>query len=138
MKKLIILLLSLATFTACKTDSKTEEKTTLDDNRAKSYDQNDGLVTVKGDFIYVPKDNAAVLQTATQIYGVVVDDTMHELNDKISSYKKEDTDMVPVTVRVNRIKSNDPNTWEYKVEIKEILKIEAPSENSDDVIKLGS
>lgn len=135
MKKIIFLLVFAVTFTACKNEPK---EVNLEENRSKSYDQNDGFITVKGEFIYIEKDNAAVLQTASQIYGVVVDDNMHKLNKQVSDFKKEDTDMVPVTVRVNRIKSNDPNTWEYKVEIKEILNIEEPSQNKDDVIKLGS
>lgn len=134
MRKLFVLAFALTLIVSCKSDSK--EETVVDNT--KSYDQNDGLVTVKGEFIYLKKDNAAVLQTPSQIYGVVVDDTMLELDKEVAKYKKEDTDMVPVTVRVKRFKSDDPNTWEFKVEIKDILKIEEPSENKDDVIKLGS
>ena len=136
MKKLLVLLLSMTLFAACKNDAKTEEQSV--DTNTKSYDQNDGLVTMRGEFIYVAKDDAAVLQTPNEIYGVVVDDKMHELNNQLASYKKEETDMIPVTVRVKRFESNDANSWKYRVEIKEILKIEEPSENKDDVIKLGS
>ncbi|WP_353779152.1 hypothetical protein [Winogradskyella sp. 3972H.M.0a.05] len=136
MKKLLVFLLSITLFTACKNDAKTEEQTV--ETETNSYNQNDGLVTMRGEFIYVAKDDAAVLQTSNEIYGVVVDDKMHELNNQLAEYKKEETDMVPVTVRVKRFESNDTNTWKYRVEIKEILKIEEPSENKDDVIKLGS
>ena len=43
--------------------------------------------------------DAAVLQTHREIYAVVIDDKMHELNDQVKKYKQEDTDMVPVEIR---------------------------------------
>ncbi|NRA93814.1 MAG: hypothetical protein HRU26_14265, partial [Psychroserpens sp.] len=61
---------------------------------------------------------------------------MKDLNEKVKAYKKEPTDMVPVTVRVKRIASSTENTWPFFLEIKETLKIEAPEENPKDVIKI--
>ena len=58
-------------------------KNKLQKQHHRSYDQNDGLVTMKGEFIYVAADNAAVLQTSSEIYGVVVDEKMHELQIKL-------------------------------------------------------
>lgn len=132
MKKLLILSLILISFISCKNDSKSENDI---DSSSKSYDQKDGLITMRGDFIYYA--DAAVLQTQNEIYGVVIDDMMHQLNKKVEPLKKEYTDMVPVTVRVKRFEKNpDEEGWQYKVEIKEILKVEAPDPNQDDVIKL--
>ncbi len=134
MKRVSIIIILFTILSACKNDKSSDQN--LEENRAKSYDQNDGLITIKGDFIYY--QDAAVLQTPTEIYGVVVDENMHELNEKVTPHKKEATDMVPVTVRVKRFESNQKDTWKYKVEIKEILKVEQPVENKNDVIKLSN
>ena len=117
-------------FSSCKNDSKAADSST-------SYDQNDGLITVKGDFIYFA--DAAVLQSKNEIYGVVINEKMHELNDAIQAYKIEDTDMVPVTVRVRRFeKPENEEGWPMRVEIKEILKVEKPDPKQEDIIKLGN
>ena len=129
----IILSLSLVLF-ACKNETKTEVN--LEENRAKSYNQSDGFITVKGEFVYYA--DAAVLQTANDIYGVVIDENMHLLEKQVKAFKQEDTDMVPVTVRVRKFeKPKDEEGWQYRVEIKEILKVEAPNPNKEDVIKLA-
>ena len=135
MKKInLIIVLALALF-ACKNEPKQEE-VNLEANRAKSYDQNDGFITLRGEFVYY--GDAAVLQTANEIYGVVIDQNMHQLDKQVKAYKKEDTDMVPVTVRVRQFEKNeDEEGWQYRVEIKEILKVEAPDPESKDVIKLA-
>jgi hypothetical protein len=123
-------------FVACKNDDK-KESVNAEIETSSSYDQNDGLITLKGDFIYDENQNAAVIQTANStIYGVVVDDNMKALNEKVKAFKKENTDMVPVTVRVRRFESNEENTWKYRVEIKETLKVETPSPEQNDVIKI--
>jgi hypothetical protein len=129
----IIISLSLVLF-ACKNETKAEVN--LEENRAKSYNQSDGLITVKGEFVYYA--DAAVLQTANEIYGVVIDENMHLLEKQVKAFKQEDTDMVPVTVRVRKFeKPKDEEGWQYRVEIKEILKVEAPNPNKEDVIKLA-
>ncbi|BAO75418.1 hypothetical protein [Winogradskyella sp. PG-2] len=135
MKKVhLIIILTLVVF-ACKNETKSEVN--LEENRAKSYDANDGFVTMKGEFVYYA--DAAVFQTATEIYGVVIDENMHQLDEQVKAFKKEDTDMVPVTVRVRKFeKAEGEEGWQHLVEIKEILKIEASDPNKGDVIKLGN
>ena len=114
---------------ACKKDSKSVEKSSI-------QVEEDELITMTGDFIYYA--DAAVLQTINEIYGVVIDDKMHELNDKIKSYKVDDTDMVSVTIKVRRFEKPDKEEgWPYRVEIKEILKVEKPDTKKQDIIKLG-
>lgn len=134
MKKInLIIILTLVMF-ACKNDKKKEVN--LDENRAKSYDQNDGFITLKGDFVYFA--DAAVLQTPTEIYGVVIDENMHKLDKETQAFKKEATDMVPVTVRVRKFEKPEAEEgWPFRVEIKEILQVEAPDPSSKDVIKLA-
>jgi hypothetical protein len=135
MKKInLIIILALVVF-ACKKDEK--QNVDLEENRAKSYDENDGLVTMKGEFVYY--DDAAVFQTSNEIYGVVIDDNMHALEKQVKAFKKEATDMVPVTVRVKKFeKAEGEEGWQYLVEIKDILKVEAPDPNKKDVIKLSN
>jgi len=127
--KFVAILVLVTTFTSCKNDAKTESSST-------SYSKDDGLITMKGDFIYI--DNAAVLQTGVDIYGVVVDDQMKELYKAVKPLQSHATDMVPVTVRVRKFeKSANEQGWPYRVEIKEIIKVEKPELNKIDVIKLG-
>lgn len=135
MKKIVFILMVIVSFSNCKNDTKKEPN--LEENRAKSYDKNDGFITMKGDFVYY--DNAAVFQTTNEVYGVVIDNNMHLLEKKVTPYKKEATDMVPATVRVRKFeKKEDEEGWQYRVEIKDILKVEAPNPNKKDVIKLGN
>jgi len=134
MKHIFSLLVCLALFVSCKNDTKNETEI-LEEAASKSFDQNDGLITLKGDFIYMA--DAAVIQTKNEIYGVIINDQMHQLNDAVSKYKKEPTDMVPVTVRAKRTaKPEGEEGWPFRLEIKEIIKVEAPSPEQDDVIKL--
>ncbi len=135
MKKINLIIILVLVLVACKNETKTEVN--LEENREKSYDANDGFVTMKGEFVYYA--DAAVFQTSNEIYGVVIDDNMHQLEKQVKAFKKEATDMVPVTVRVRKFeKDADEEGWQYKVEIKEILKVEAPDPNKEDVIKLGN
>jgi uncharacterized lipoprotein NlpE involved in copper resistance len=135
MKKSIFILLAVIGFLGCKNDTKTEVN--LEENRAKSYDQKDGYITMKGEFLYYA--DAAVFQTQNEIYGVVIDENLHRLNNQVKPFKKEATDMVPVTIRVRKFeKPENEEGWPYRVEIKDILKVEKPNSNKEDVIKLAN
>jgi hypothetical protein len=135
MKNVYLFLIAVMFVFACKNEAKSEVN--LEENRAKSYSQKDGLITMKGEFVYYA--DAAVLQTKSEIYGVVIDENMHLLDNQVKALKKEATDMVPVTVRVRKFeKPEDEEGWLYRVEIKEILKVETPNPNNKDVIKLAN
>lgn len=124
MKKLLILLLTITTLSSCKNDSKTE---TID---------NEELTLIQGDFVYYA--DAAVIQTRQDVYGVVIDEKMHELDNQVKPYKVEVTDMVPVEVRGKLIpKPEGEEGWPFKVEIIEIIKVSKPDPNKNDVVKLG-
>ena len=139
MRKLGLLLLICTVVIACKLDNKKviELEETNAKESGKTIKQNDGFIAVQGEFIYYA--DAAVLKTSNKIYGVVIDDVMQELQAKVKPFKAEDTDMVPVTVR-GRLFKKAPNEegWEDKIEIKEILKVSAPSLEANDVIKIGN
>lgn len=95
---------------------------------------NEDLITMKGNFVY--HQDAAVLQTPTQIYGVVINSKMNELDKQAQKFKKVDTDMVSATVKVNRFQNPSGEGWPYLVEIREIFKVEA-IEQTNDVIQLA-
>ncbi len=137
MKKLVIILLAVISFYSCKNETKSEVN--LEKNRAKSYDANDGFITMMGDFVYDADKKAAVLQTPNEIYGVIIDENLHQLNEKVEPFKTDQYTSVPVTIRVKRVENGNENSlWKYNLEVKEILKVEAPDPNKEDVIKLSN
>ena len=139
MKKLLVLLLVSVSFMACKNESK-DADVNLEDNRAKSYNQNDGLITMKGEFLYDEAQKAAVFEMPNgTIYGVVVDDNMLALNEQVKPFKANEYTSVPVTIRVKRIENTDESIlWDNVLEVKDILKVEAPDPNKKDVIQLAN
>ncbi len=137
MRKTILLALVLLAFISCKNDSKSNtEKESSADGPEKTVKQNDGLTLLKGDFIYFA--DAAVLQTHREVYGVVIDEKMHELNKQVQQYKIETTDMVTVEIRGKIIaKPKDEEGWPFRIEIKEILNVSKPKPEDNAVIKVG-
>ena len=126
MTKIILLTLVLSAFTSCKNNSKTE----------KTANQYEELTLLKGNFIYYT--NAAVLQTKNEVYGVIIDPKMHELDKQAKQYKKEATDMVPVEIRGIIIpKPENEEGWDLNIEIKEILKVSKPRPEDSTVITIG-
>ncbi|MEY8868162.1 MULTISPECIES: hypothetical protein [Flavobacteriaceae] len=140
MKKIFLALLVSAVLFSCKNDSKNDTsstETTTENVDGKTAKQNDGLTLVVGEFVYYA--DAAVIQTKNTVYGVVIDKKMHELNDMAQQYKKEATDYVTVEVRGKIIpKPQNEEGWDYRVEIKEILKVSASKADENNVIKLGT
>lgn len=124
--------------TSCKNDSKSDKKTDEIENQDEiTSKQNDGLVLLKGEFVYYA--DAAVIQTnSSSIYGVIINEKMHELDKLAQQYKKEPTDYVSVEIRGEIIpKPENEEGWPYRIDIKEIIKV-SKSQNEDEVIKLES
>ena len=142
MKKILLLLLGVIVLTNCKNDSKEENvKTsteTIDvDSPERTEKQSDGLTMLKGDFVYYA--DAAVLQTHKEVYAVVIDDKMHELDELAKKYKKQPTDYVTVVIRGKITpKPEGEEGWPFRVEIKEVVGIEAADPESNNVVKLES
>lgn len=126
MKKLVFITLILTAFISCKNDEKSKQT----DSK-----ENEELTLLKGEFIYYA--DAAILQTETEIYGVIINAKMHELDKQVQVYKKEDTDMVPVEIR-GKISPKPENEegWPFRLEIKEITNISKPKPDNN-VVKLG-
>lgn len=120
MKKLI-LILCLSAFIACKTE---KEKVSQE------------ATVLKGLYLYYA--DAAILQTPTEIYGVILDDNLLKLNAQVTPYKVEPTDMVPVEIKGEIIpKPKEEEGWPNNVRIVEILKVTKPNSEKTDVITLG-
>ena len=126
-----------ATLTSCKNNSKSENKDDSETETERTEKQNDGLVLLKGEFVYFA--DAAVLQTnPSSIYGVIVNDKMHELDKLAQQYKTEPTDYVFVEIRGEIIpKPENEEGWPFRINIKEILNV-SKSQNVDEIIKLES
>ncbi len=140
MKKLLTLFLVASVFTGCKNEAKTETNSVTEANavleNGKTAKQNDGLRLMVGQFIYYA--DAAVLQTQNDIYGVVINEKMHELNKMAESYKNEPTDYVTVQVRGKLIpKPEGEEGWPFRIDIKEIENVKKHESKENDVIKLG-
>ena len=90
----------------------------------------------KGEFVFLT--DAAVLQTESDIYAVIINDKMHELDEQVKKYKKEVTDMVPVEIRgIKTPKPENEEGWEYRIEVTEIINVFEPNTETNSVIKIG-
>jgi hypothetical protein len=80
--------------------------------------------SVAGEFLFY--DNAAVLNTGSEIYGVVIDDKLHALHAQALTVQKDSFDMVQVYIK--GVISENPNEegWSQVVTVKEIDSV-APS-----------
>ena len=131
MKKVFITIICLSAFFSCKIDKKETETT---ESKVENTAENNEELTLNGSFIYF--DNAAVLQTKQEIYGVITDSMMKVLNDQAKQFKKEPTDMVPVTVKAKLSDKKDNTEWKKKIEILEVIKVTEPKSEDNQVIKL--
>jgi hypothetical protein len=134
MKKIFFIALALTAFLSCKNETKSKDVKSIENKI--TVEQSEALILLRGDFVYF--DGAAVLQTPHEIYGVLVTKKMEELNLKAETYKNEPTDMVQVAIKGKVTnKKNDKILWENKVEIVEILSVEAALKEENNVVKLG-
>lgn len=136
MKKIFLILISVVTIVACKKNESNEVEGSKEISSEKTDKQNDGLTLVKGEFIYY--EDAAVLQTPKQMFGVVIDDKMQELNKMASSFKKEATDFVKVEIRGKITpRPESEEGWDYRIEIKEILNVSKANSDKSEIVKIG-
>jgi hypothetical protein len=137
MRKILLIVIAFIAFIACKKEAKSEpNEVATDVSQQRTEKQSDGLTLLKGEFIYYA--DAAVLQTHREMYAVVIDDKMHELDDMAKPFKKEATDFVQVEIRGKITpKPENEEGWPYRVEIKEILNVKAAKETNE-VVKLGT
>ncbi len=82
-----------------------------------------------GEFLYLA--DAAVLNTGTEIYGVIIDEKMHELHDLCSPLKRDKYDMIPVYVK-GKVENKYPGEegWDKRIKITSIDSLVNPTDNS--------
>ena len=68
--------------------------------------KNNDLIILSGDYVFY--NNAAVLQTNKNVYGIIINEKVNELNEKLSSIKKDEFDFIPVILK-GRLKNKDKN-----------------------------
>ena len=137
MKKILLLLFVITAVFSCKDDSKKENELTKEDTLEANDAANDGLTTLTGNFVYYA--DGAVLQTKSELYGVIINEKMHELDNQAQPFKVEPTDQVKVTIKakISKKPANEEG-WENRVEIVEILKVSKLPSEANEVIKLGT
>ena len=129
MKRIVFAIaFALLIFSSCKNEEKAERQE-ID----AEVTQDSSAVTVSGEFLYMA--DAAVLNTGSTVYGVVIDEKMHELDAQVKSWKKEAYDMVPVTVRGTiSPKPAGEEGWPEWLTIQEIVSVSPPVANDDTII----
>ena len=89
---------------------------------------------VSGEFLFY--DSAAVLNTGSKIYGLVVDDKLHKLNSQAVTLKKDSFDMVQVYIK--GVISENPNSegWPEVITVKEIDSVGPPVQLNNQIIEI--
>ncbi len=123
MKKIFLLLVIAIAIVSCKN---AEDKKSETENNVAEAAVN--VQMFKGEFLYLA--DAAVLKGDNFIYGVTIDETMHQLADQVKSIKKDEFDMVPVIVKGNITKKPEgAEGWDEIITITEIVNVSnTPSE----------
>lgn len=132
MKKLAFYIILTVLIVSCKENTK---ETIGADSPEKTAKQSDGLTLLKGDFLYLA--DAAVLQTHREVYGVIIDEKMEELNEQAKLLKDTEFDWVQVEIRGEITqKPEKEEGWDNRVAIKEILNVTKGENNTNDIIKI--
>lgn len=81
-----------------------------------------------GEFLYFA--DAAVLNTGTEIYGVLIDDNMHALHELCVPLKRDQYDMIPVYVKGVVQDNTAEEGWEQIIKITSIDSLVNPADKS--------
>ena len=128
MKKLFgLLILSMILF-SCEDEDRRE---LMDQPQADKVP--DSIQVLEGEFIYVA--DAAVLRGDGFVYGVTLDSMTQTLSDQVSPLKKDDFEMIPVTVKAKILPNPALEGWEEIIEIREIIKVPQVRKTSDTIEK---
>lgn len=122
MKKFYFALLTaLLMLTGCGEDQAPEEL------QPETVVAKDSIPTIKGEFIFLA--DAAVLKGKDFIYGVQIDSISKKLADTVEPLKRDEFDMIEVTVKAKVVQNPGQTGWEELVQIREILEI--PNKKGD-------
>ena len=113
MKKIVLYLLIVLSF-ACK--KRTEDFTVMEGN-------------------YIFFDDAAVLQTSNEIYGVYLNNKTFELNEKLKELNLEQSDEIITKLKgIISTEKHEKILWEKKIEIIEIIEISTKKQRNKTLI----
>jgi hypothetical protein len=131
MKKLILLLCIVTTFVSCKNNEKKETEII---NEESEVSNDESIVT--GSFMYFA--DAAVFQTKSELFGVIVNEKLQDLIIQSETLKDEPSDEVAVTLKVKKSKKpENEEGWDNRIEILEIIKVSKANPDENKFIKLG-
>lgn len=130
MKHAVTLIFVLITFISCKNESKSE---VVVENHHDELD----IRELTGRFVYFA--DAGVLQTESELFGVVEDEKAQELIKKAAPLKDQPTDEVKVTLKVKVTKKPEHEEgWENRIEIIDIITVSKVYQTDSNIIKLRS
>lgn len=124
MKKIYFALLAvLFMLTGCGEDQAPEEI------EPETVVAKDSIPTITGEFIFLA--DAAVIKGKDFIYGVQVDSLSRKLADTVAPLKRDEFDMIEVTVTGKIVQNPGQTGWEEILQIREILEI--PKKDGDSI-----
>lgn len=130
MRKIIFLLCILMVFSSCKNGSKSHRSWDHDSEQA-------DIRELTGSFMYYA--DAGVLQTKSELFGVIENETAQELIKRAEPLKDEPTDEVEVTLKVKVTqKPEHEEGWDNRVEIIDIIAVSKGDLKNRKIIKLKS
>ncbi|MDR5591524.1 hypothetical protein [Christiangramia sp. SM2212] len=91
----------------------------------------DSIQVLEGEFIYTA--DAAVIRGENFVYGVTLDSMSQVLSDKIAPLKKDDFQMIPVTVKAKIVPNPEQEGWEEVIEILQIVEVPEMEKVSDTI-----
>jgi hypothetical protein len=111
----ILILIALFSFSCDKKQNKVVSNEVVET-------KNNEQIILSGDYVFY--NNAAVLQTNKKVYGIIINEKVNELNQKLSSIKNDEYDFIPVILKGKlQNKNEDEEGWPVKLEITEIVEI---------------
>ena len=90
--------------------------------------------SITGEFLFY--DNAAVLNTGSEIYGVVLDDKLHELHAQALTLQKDSFDMVQVYIKGVISENPKEEGWPEVITLKEIDSVAPPVPLTNQMIEI--
>ena len=122
MKKITFLLVVMLLFWSCTSPKKTAKETEA--------------ISLNGEFLYL--NDAAVLNTGSDIYGVVIDQKLVELDLQTRPLQKDEYDMVQVFIKGIVEKNQNKEGWENLVRIVVIDSVAPSIPENNSIFKLST
>ena len=91
------------------------------------------ITTIKGGYLFF--DDAAVLQTDHEIYGVYMSEKALELNKRAAQLQATDSEMIYVELKgIISTEKHEKILWEKKFDVKKIISVKADKKPNNTLI----